>query len=265
MIIDGRQMTIAECQAHIDAIELRPWRASGIVIHNTAAPDLKSWLGYPVDKRIINLKDFYENKQNWSSGPHFFVDPSHIIPFTPMNQKGTHSPSFNGTHIGIECVGNYDSDDDDKGPGQEVKKNLVALIGMLCGRLGIDPSTRTIRMHKDDPRTTHDCPGKDLYEDREQIIQMVREWMGHGGEHPPVLVIDGTQTPAPTVRKGVTNEGDLNLRENSSSGSRSLGKLPKGTELKVLGEAMNGATKWLRVETPAGFKGWVAARFVILG
>lgn len=259
MIIDGRQLTIPECQAHIDAIELRPWRASGIVIHNTAAPTLKQWASTPIAQRIQNLRGYYEGL-GWRSGPHFFVDPNPngIIPFTPMNMKGTHSPSFNGTHIGIECVGDYDRESDELGPGQEVKKHLIALIGMICGRLGIEPSNATIRMHKDDPRTTHDCPGRNLYEDREQIIQAAREWMGHGGEHP------SAPTPPPPIREGTTNIGDLNLRENSSAGSRSLGKLPVGLKLKVLDEAMNGDTKWLRVETPAGYKGFVAARFVTL-
>ena len=28
--------------------------------------------------------------------------------------------------------------------------------------------------------------------------------------------------------------------------------------------AMNGETKWLRVETPAGYEGWVNARYVII-
>lgn len=261
MQIDGRQMTIAECQAHIDQIELRPWRASAICIHNTGAPDLKSWLGYPVDKRLQNIKAYYEGPpNNWHSGPHFFVDPIHIIPFTPMNQKGTHSPSFNGTHIGIECVGNYDKDDDDVGPGLDMKRNMIALVGMLCERIGINPAK--LAMHKDDPSTTHDCPGKDLYEDRQKIIQAVLEWMGHGGEHQPVLKIDGSPPPVVIVRHGVTNTSDLNLREISSIGGRSLGKLPKGTALKIIGQTKNGETLWLQVVTPAGFKGWVAARFV---
>lgn len=259
MIIDGRQFTITECQEHVSAIELRPWRPSAICVHNTAAPDLKSWMNYPVDKRIQNLKDYYEGL-GWHSGPHFFVDPLHIIPFTPMNQKGTHSPSFNGTHIGIECVGDYDRDDDDLGLGQDMKRNLIALLGMLHGRLGIDPAK--LAMHRDDPRTTHACPGKDLYEDRQQIIQMTREWMGHGGEHPSVLIIDGSQPVPRPPRIGMTNEGDLNLRENSSAGSRSLGKLPKSTKLKIFGDVMNGSNNWLRVETPYGVKGFVAARFV---
>ena len=263
MQIDGRQMTIAEFQAHVDSIELRPWHASAVCIHNTGAPDLKSWMSYPVKQRLLNIKDYYERAPRfWKSGPHLFIDPNPngIILFTPLNQQGTHSPSFNGTHIGIECVGNYDKDDDDIGLGQEMKKNLIAALAILHGRYGWDPAK--IAMHKDDPRTTHDCPGRDLYEDRAKIIQMTREWMGHGGEHPPVLVIDGTVPPAPIVRRGATNTGDLNLRENSSAGSRSLGKLPKGTALKILGDTMNGGTKWLQVETPRGYGGWVAARFV---
>lgn len=258
MLIDGRQLTIEQCQQHIDMIELRPWRASAICVHNTAAPTLQQWLSHPVEQRIQNLKSYYESL-GWHSGPHFFVDPAHIILFTPLNQKGTHSPSFNGTHVGVECVGDYDREDDDLGPGQEMKKNLVALLAMLHARLGIDPAK--LAMHKDDPRTTHDCPGRNLYEDRKKLIQMTLEQMGHGGEHPKALVIDGSDQPV-SMRLGATNTDDLNLRENSSAGSRSLGKLPRDTPLKIYGETQNGANLWLRVETPAGYKGYVAARFV---
>ena len=259
MIIDGRQLTTDECRKYIAEIELKPWRASAVCIHNTASPTLEQWASYPIDKRIQNLKRYYEGL-GWNSGPHFFVDPNHIIPFTPMNHKGTHSPSFNGTHIGIECVGDYSREDDDLGPGQEVKKNLIALLGMIHERLGLDPAH--IAMHKDDPRTTHDCPGRDLYEDRPQIIQMVREWMGHGGEHPAIINLD---TPVlPTTKHGRTNIGDLNLRLGASAGTKSLGKLPAALSLIIYNEIMNGNTKWLQVKTPAGVQGWVAARFVTM-
>lgn len=259
MQIDGRQFTIEQAREHVGSIDLKPWRPSGIMIHNTGAPNLAQWMSYPVDKRIQNLKRYYEGL-GWRSGPHFFVDPAHIIPFTPMHQKGTHSPSFNGTHLGIECVGDYDRDDDDKGPGQDMKRNLVALLAMLHERLGIDPGK--LAMHKDDPRTTHDCPGRHLFEDRQALIQMTREAMGHGGEHPPVLVIDGSETIPVRWRTGIVNVSDLNLRENSSAGSKTLGKLQHGDHLHVYNETVNGRTKWLRVETTSGAMGYVAARFV---
>ncbi len=56
----------------------------------------------------------------------------------------------------------------------------------------------------------------------------------------------------------------LTLREGSSASSDSKGAMPNGTVLKILDTAMNGQTKWLRVETPAGYEGWVNAAFVKL-
>jgi hypothetical protein len=63
----------------------------------------------------------------------------------------------------------------------------------------------------------------------------------------------------------VVKASALSLRRDASAYSAKFGSLPKETVLTVFEERMNENTKWLRVQTPSGIKGWVAAAFVALG
>lgn len=266
--VKPQPLRIDQLRAHIFGMSFDKWRPSFMVIHNTAAPTLVQWKGYPREKRLHNLIGYYRDQMGWPSGPHAFVDDEFIWTFTPFNQKGTHSPSWNGTALGIECVGDYSKEDDDLGPGLSMKKNAIALFAVLHERLGIDPNT--IKLHKEDRATTHDCPGKDLAQDKQAFIQSVLEYMGHGGEHPdlspasdkpPVVVSPGT------MPEGIVNASDgLTLREAASASSRKLASLGNGMKVTILGEAMNGATQWLRVwlRDASGIerRGWVAGRFI---
>lgn len=256
--IDGRGMTIPQFEAYIKGLKWN-WRPSGMVLHNTAAPTLAQWSAANALQRIKNLEHYYKNQRGWSSGPHAFVDDNLIWVFTPFNTSGTHSPSFNGTRLGIEMVGDFSREDDDSGRGLKVKMNTVALFAIVHAALGLDPDT--IKLHKEDPRTTHDCPGKDI--EKAEFIQLVKEYMGEGGDHDLDELPITRQPPDPIIYKGVVNTDGLNLREGSSASSKVLMSLNKGVRLDISGEAMNGNTKWLRVKAPAlSVSGWVAARYV---
>jgi len=63
-----------------------------------------------------------------------------------------------------------------------VRKNAVAAMATLCAILGLDPAT--IRLHREDPLTTHACPGKNVR--KLEVIQQVQDLMvqRHAGEHP---------------------------------------------------------------------------------
>lgn len=264
----GKGRTVVEMQEFINKLPATTW-ASGMVLHNTAAPNLGQWTPANRAQRILNLERYFRDDRGWTSGPHAFVDYDFIWNFTPYTEKGTHSPSWNGTRIGIEMVGDFAVDDDEAGPGFMVKKNTVALFGMLHSRYGWNPET--IKLHKEDPLTTHDCPGKHIV--KAEFIAQVQEYMGHAGEHteypdpstadpapPPIVTAPAFRLSAVTVPAGQT----LTLREEASVGSRDKGTLPNGTPLKVFSEGMNGATRWYSVETPAGYKGWVSARYVTI-
>ena len=78
-------------------------------------------------------------------------------------------------------LGDYDKDEFDSGRGLKVQQNAVAAFATLSAVLGLDPDT--IRRHKEDPATTHACPGKKVIKNK--FIQAVKDLMAerHGGEH----------------------------------------------------------------------------------
>jgi len=147
-------------------------------LHNTAAPTLAQRPNgftkqtHSQSRRVLS---------RWKAGPHLFIDDKQIWVFTPLTLSGTHSPSYNKIALGIEMLGDYDKDEFDSGRGLKVQKNAVAAVATLSAMLGIDPDT--MKLHKEDPLTTHACPGKNVSKAR--FVQAVKDLMTdrHGGEH----------------------------------------------------------------------------------
>lgn len=262
------------------------WRPKYIMWHNTAAPSMKQWIvsanadvvakRVPGISRIKSLENFFHHDNGWSGCPHLFLANDAIWEMNPLMEPGVHSPSFNNTAIGMEMIGDFDTEDDDSGEGLKVKQNTIYATAILCSALGIDPEpgitdkharkvvSGTIFLHKQDWATTHDCPGKDVAADFIQMVDAVRSLMS-GGDHDPhetAKVIAGEAPKVVAERQGVTTTDDLNLRTGPGAVNASIGKLPANTSLTILAVAPNGADKWLRVKTPAGYLGWVSARFV---
>ena len=270
--IVGKGLTLPQFREHAAALEFTTWRPSFMTLHNTAAPTLEQWKAYPAEKRIRNLEAYYRDQMGWSAGPHAFVAHDKIWLFTPFTTPGVHTPSWNGTALGIELVGDYAREDDDRGDGFKAKMNCVAVFGELHMKLGLNPET--IRLHKEDPRTDHDCPGKNI--EKSEFIELVRQYMGQAGEHPPAIPIFDPPAPKPEADVPAAPEGfvlnsvgdlGLNLRVGSSAASKIAAVLPKGTRIAVIGEAMNGTTRWLRIWCRikgVARVGWVAARYVKL-
>jgi hypothetical protein len=215
---------------------------------------------------MTNLESYYKGL-GWNGGPHLFVDdgPDGIGLFNPLNRRGTHSPSFNAQYIGIEHVGDYNVEDDDSGAGLQVKTNGIIATAILCARLGIPVDAEHIKLHKEDPRTDHDCPGKHMAQDKMKSIEAVLEYMGTGGDHDPDWnhVVDTPTGPKPPVtRSGVVNTDGLNVRSVSSPSGIIIGMLNEGDTVLIVSEAMNGASRWLCIERPNSSVGWVNARYV---
>jgi len=158
-----------------------PWRPSFIALHNTASPSLAQRPNGLTKQHIKNLEAFYRDKQGWKAGPHLFVDDRQIWVFTPLTVSGVHSPSWNKIALGIEMLGNYETEAFDSGRGLKVRKNAVAAMATLSAILGLDPNG--MRLHREDPATTHACPGKNVR--KLEVIQEVTELMAqrHDGEH----------------------------------------------------------------------------------
>lgn len=136
------------------------WQPSFIVLHNTGAPNLSQRpVGFTA-QHMQNLQGFYRDQQKWSAGPHLFVDDKQIWAFTPLTHPGIHSPSWNAVSWGIEMLGDYDVDDFRAGRGAQVRANAVAAMAALLSLRGLPVNDQTIRLHHEDPKTTHHgCPG----------------------------------------------------------------------------------------------------------
>lgn len=271
--IVGKAVSIPQLQEYLERLEFKLWRPSLIVWHNTAAPTLAQWREsaakdrtrglIPGQTRINNLVTYFKGR-GWSSGPHAFVADDAIWLFTPFTAKGTHSPSWNGMSIGIEMIGDFSKEDDESGAGLMVRKNTIALTALLCEKLGLDPQ-QAIKLHKEDKKTDHDCPGANIARDKKKMVQEVIEYMGHAGEH-----VDPPEVPQvkPTRVGKVYNlpkNDTLNVRENSSASSKILAQLKSKEKVEILDEGMNGVTKWLRVRTASGQLGWASARYILEG
>lgn len=264
--IDGRFLTPEQFRIHVKSLVFTDFRPVGIVWHNTAEPSLKLWHQYSRQHWMNGLADFYSGK-GWRSGPHLFIDDGEdgIGLFTPLNERGVHSPSFNAQYIGIEHVGDYSSEDDDSGPGLQIKQNGIAATAILCDLLRISADPIHIKLHKEDPRTDHDCPGKNMAEDKLKSIQTVVEYIGTAGDHDPnwAHVVDNM---VPTAsRKGIVvvdNDDTLSVRENSTISSSVQARLNNGETVDIVSQALNGSSLWYCIARPHNSFGWVNARFI---
>jgi hypothetical protein len=250
------------------------WRPSKIVWHNTAAPSLKQWIKsaqederkglVPGLTRIQNLERYFRVNNGWSGCPHLFIANDLIWVMNPLDKPGVHSPSWNSTSIGIEMIGDFASEDDDSGEGLKVKNNTIFATALLCELLGLNPHG-VIFLHKEDPRTTHDCPGKNIAQDKKAMIMAVADLM-EGGEHDAEevgQVIAGQEPPdKPVAKIGMVLVNDLNMRVGPGVANSIRGVLNKGQSIEIQGEAKNGTTTWLYVKTPGNYYGWVSGHFV---
>ena len=197
--IVGKSFTTDEFDSYCHTLHWTAWRPSFIVLHNTAIPSLAQRPSGLTIQHIQNFVSFYRDVQGWNSGPHLFVDDKQIWVFTPLIVSGTHSPSWNKLALGVEMLGDYEHEAFDSGRGLLVRQNTVAAMATLSAILGID--SQTMRLHREDPLTTHACPGKNV--DKLEFIQAVQDLIiaRHPGEHvipPDGPAPDASSAPAPS-------------------------------------------------------------------
>lgn len=180
--IVGRSFSEEDFDAYCHTLQWLAWRPSFIVLHNTGVPSLAQRPKGLTQQHIKSLEAFYRDEQKWKAGPHLFVDDKQIWVFTPLTVSGTHSPSWNKLALGVEMLGDYEKEDFSGGRGLKVRRNAVAALATLTAILGLDP--QTLRLHREDPLTTHACPGKNVR--KLEVIQEVQDLIvsRHAGEHP---------------------------------------------------------------------------------
>lgn len=179
--IVGISYSADEFDAYCHALVWNAWRPSFVTLHNTATPSLAQRPKGITKQQILNLETYYRDEMKWSAGPHLFVDDLQIWVFTPLTLSGVHSPCYNKMALGVEMLGDFNSEPFATGRGLKVQKNAVAAIATLSAVLGIDPDT--MRLHKEDACTNHDCPGKNVV--KASFIQSVKNTIvqRHGGGH----------------------------------------------------------------------------------
>jgi hypothetical protein len=159
MHILGKPYSTPEFAAYLTALKLGKWKPTVIVIHHCAEPSLAQRPKGFQPQHMLNLQDFYEGK-GWSAGPHLFIDEDQVWTFSPLTARGVHAVSFNANGIGIEMLGDYDTEDPKTGRGQQVLATTARTVKLLMAKFDI-PITG-IRFHRDDPKTTKTCPGRKI-------------------------------------------------------------------------------------------------------
>lgn len=158
-----RKFSPGSFQPYCGGIGNQPW-VQRIVLHNTDAPSLASRPGgILTSEHIDNLHHYYAVGKGWSGGPHLFVDTTGIWVFNPLDDPGVHSMSYNSSSWGVEMLGDYETESFTSGLGLSVSQNASAAVAILARTLGwSDVNGGRLILHKEDPATTHDCPGKNV-------------------------------------------------------------------------------------------------------
>jgi hypothetical protein len=160
--------TDTSLEVYLSKIQAPEW-AKKICIHHTASPSLSQRPNGFTMQHIENIKDFYEKDLKWNRGPHLFVDEDQLFGMTPFTEKGIHAPSFNSNALGIEVLGNYDSEDPKSGRGLQCWQNAAKSIEVLAKWLKISINSDTIVFHREcavTQRTTKkSCPGTKITKD----------------------------------------------------------------------------------------------------
>ena len=142
-------------------LALMKWNPTGVTIHHTASPNLSQRPNGFEPKHMGYLREYYKDSLGWSRGPHLFVDDEGIWVFSPLNDRGIHARSFNADRIGIEMLGEYSYEDNPHtGRGKKVLDMSKFAAAALMKQLNI--STGRLNFHRDDPKTSKDCPGKKI-------------------------------------------------------------------------------------------------------
>jgi len=166
MNILRKKLSIEEFKEYVLKKDFGKIPPSFIVLHHTWKPTKQDWNGLA---SIDAMKKYYEAK-GWSAGPHLYVAEDGVYLFTDMYDVGIHAGAGNGDlkngySIGIEVVGDYDTEI----WSGKTKSNTVETIKILQYKLNIPDSK--IMFHRD--YSTRTCPGKAITKD--WVIKQLKE------------------------------------------------------------------------------------------
>ena len=156
----GKVWTVDSFQQYLKTITKPQW-CDSVCLHHTALPSLQMRPKGLLMEHLHNMKAGYVQK-GWKSGPHLYIDGDQIYAMTPLTEKGVHAVSFNSRSIGIEVLGNYDSEDPFTGRGLQCWQVAAKATMQLLNWLNLKPSESTVLFHRDDPKTSKTCPGSKI-------------------------------------------------------------------------------------------------------
>jgi hypothetical protein len=159
----GKVWTVDSFKEYLKGIK-KPVYAKSITLHHTGAPSLGQRPQGFLIQHIHNIQNFYKSL-GWNRGPHLFIDEDQIFGMTPLTVSGIHAVSFNRNSIGIEILGEYDTEDPLSGRGLACMKTTAAVVKVLGEWLDIPINETTLKFHRDDPKTSKTCPGKNVKKD----------------------------------------------------------------------------------------------------
>jgi hypothetical protein len=160
----GKVWSNSSFKDYLKTIQKPSWVRT-VTLHHTAAPSLAQRPTGLTIQHINNIASYYKNKLGWNRGPHLFIDENEIFGMTPLTTPGIHAVSFNSSSIGIEVLGDYDVEDPLSGRGLECWKVTAQCTADLLQWIGVEPSSKTVLFHRDDPKTSKSCPGKKVTKD----------------------------------------------------------------------------------------------------
>lgn len=158
----GKVWSSDSFKEYLKTIKPPSW-AKAICLHHCAEPSLAQRpKGFQI-QHIINMRDFYKG-MGWRSGPHLYTDDDQVFGMTPLTETGVHAISFNRSAIGIEALGYYSKGGENPfgGRGLEVWRQTAEIARQLLQWLGLEANEKTVLFHRDDPKTSKDCPGAQI-------------------------------------------------------------------------------------------------------
>jgi len=149
-----------------------------IVVHHSASPKKKTTL-----EQIRR----WHLERGWRDvGYHYFLEwneRNHRYTWRtgrPIDEAGAHCRGSNARSIGVCLAGNYMTENLDA----DQLRALSYMLALLCQGHGLDPDA-AVKFHREMPRASTACPGKDVMDWWGEIIRVTNSFADHmRGEQP---------------------------------------------------------------------------------
>lgn len=193
----GRVWSAQSLKTYLQGINKPAW-CDSVTLHHTASPSLAQRPNGFTAQHLRNLEHYYRVTKGWSSAPHLFVDEDQLWGMCDFRKKGVHAASFNKRSIGIEVLGDYDSEAAKTGRGRACWENAAAATSVLLEWIGKKANTSTVLFHRDDPLTSKTCPGKKVAKD--WVLELIKDVKS------PAVAAPEKKPALPTASVKLTNQ-----------------------------------------------------------